>query len=175
MAKPVWFKGVDRPLECFYDGFPDTLYELDKFKGVKWCLKKTVRYAGYCDRVNFLDEYGLLNRDTTEFKGMKLSPFEVFSKIIYPKVRLEENEKDITVLIVTIEGVKDGHETSHTFETVDFYDEEKGITSMAKTTLYAAAILARMMGRGDISEKGLVPPAKNIRGRSIQTPTRSVF
>ena len=95
---------------------------------------------------------------------MKLPPFEVFSKIIFPKVRLEEDEKDITVLRVAVEGVKDDGEASYTFDMVDFYDEEKGITSMAKTTSYTAAIVARMLGRGDISEKGLVPPARVIRG-----------
>ena len=164
VAEPIWFEGIERPLECFYDGFPDTLYELEKFKNVKWCSEKTVRYAGYCDKVNFLDECGLLSRESIEFKGVKMSPFEVFSKIIHPKVALEEDEKDVTVLRVSVEGVKDGREKSYTFDMVDFYDDEKGITSMAKTTSYTAAIVARMLGRGDISEKGLVPPARVIRG-----------
>ena len=164
VAEPIWFEGIERLLECFYDGFPDTLYELDKFKNVKWCSEKTVRYVGYSDKVNFLDECGLLSRESIEFKSGKLSPFEVFSKIIYPKIRLEEDEKDVTVLRVAVEGVKDGCGTSYTFEMVDFYDEEKGITSMAKTTSYTAAIVARMLGRGDISEKGLVPPIRAVRG-----------
>jgi lysine 6-dehydrogenase len=47
---------------------------------------------------------------------------------------------------------------------VDFYDEERGITSMARTTGYTASIVARMLGRGNISEKGLVPPVKAVRG-----------
>ena len=164
VAEPIWFEGIDRPLECFYDGFPETLHELEKFKDVKWCSEKTVRYAGYCDKVNFLDECGLLSREPAEFKGMNVSPFEVFSKIIHPKVRLEEDEKDITVLRVAVEGVKDDSEASYTFDMVDFYDEEKGITSMAKTTSYTAAIVGRMLGRGDISDRGLVPPAKVVRG-----------
>jgi len=79
-------------------------------------------------------------------------------------VRLEEDEKDITVLRVAVEGVKDDSEASYTFDMVDFYDEDKGITSMAKTTSYTAAIVARMLGRGDISDRGLVPPGRVVRG-----------
>jgi len=164
LGDPICFEGIDRVLECFYDGFPDTLYEVEKFKGVKRCTEKTVRYPGYCEKVNFLDQCGLLSREPIEFKGQKIVPFEVFSKIIYPKVRLEEGEKDITVLRVIVEGVKDGCQTRYTFDMVDRYDDERGVTSMAKTTSYTAAIVARMLGRGDVSEKGLVPPVRVIRG-----------
>jgi len=82
LGAPVSFEGIDRPLECFYDGFPDSLHYVDKFKGVKRCTEKTVRYAGYCEKVSFLDECGLLSRDPIESKGESIVPFEVFSKII---------------------------------------------------------------------------------------------
>lgn len=163
LSDPIKFEGIDKPLECFYDGFPDTLYRHEKFRDVKRCTEKTVRYAGYCEKVNFLDECGLLSRDPIEFRGVKITPFEAFSKVIHPKVRLEKGEKDITVLRVIVDGVKDAHRTLYTFDMVDHYDEERGITSMAKTTSYTAAIVARMLGRGEIAEKGLVPPLKAIR------------
>ena len=164
LGEPVCFEGIDQTLECFYDRFPETLYEVEKFKSVRRCTNKTVRYLGYCEKVRFLDECGLLNREAIEFKGHKVVPFEVFSKIIYPRVRLEEGEKDITVLRVVVEGVKDSCETCYTYEMVDFYDDHRGVTSMARTTGYTAAIVARMLGRSDISKKGLVPPVKVIRG-----------
>ena len=47
---------------------------------------------------------------------------------------------------------------------VDFYDEENQITSMAKTTGYSAAIIARMLGRGAIKEKGIQWPVRVIHG-----------
>ena len=168
LGEPVRFEGIDRTLECFYDRFPETLYEVEKFKGVRRCANKTVRYPGYCEKVRFLDECGLLSRESIEFRGRKIVPFEVFSKIIHPKVRLEEGEKDITVLRVVIEGVKDGCENCYKFDMVDFYDDDRGVTSMAKTTSYTAAIVARMLGRGDISEKGLVPPVKIVRGNLLR-------
>jgi lysine 6-dehydrogenase len=47
---------------------------------------------------------------------------------------------------------------------VDFYDEEKHITSMAKTTGYTAALIARMLGRGAIKQKGIQWPVRVIHG-----------
>jgi len=164
LGDPIRFEGIDRVLECFYEGFPDTLYEVEKFKGVKRCTEKTVRYPGYCEKVNFLDGCGLLGMEPIEFRGQKVVPFEAFSKVIHPKVQLEEGEKDITVLRVNVEGIKESCGTCHTFDMVDYYDEERGITSMAKTTAYTAAIVARMLGRDEMSERGLVPPVRVIRG-----------
>lgn len=115
-------------------------HEVQKFKWVRRCTNKTGRYPGYCEKVDFPDECGLLSRTPIEFKGHKVVPFEVSSKIIYPKVRLEEGEKGITVLRVVVEGVKNGCETCYTFDMVDFYDDDRGVTSMAKTTSYTACM-----------------------------------
>jgi lysine 6-dehydrogenase len=168
LGEPIEFEGVERELECFYDGFPDTLYEIDKFKDVRHCAEKTVRYAGYCDKVNLLDELGLLSRETIDFRGQKIVPFQVFSEIVFPKVRLEEGERDITLLRVVVEGARDEVGARITFDMVDHYDEDRGITSMAKTTSYTSAIVGRMLGRGEISERGLVPPCVVIRGEKIE-------
>jgi lysine 6-dehydrogenase len=168
LGEPVYFDGIDRELECFYDGFPNTLEEIEDFKGVKRCTEKTVRYAGYCEKVDFLDECGLLSREPIEFEGIDIPPFEFLSKVIHPKVRLEEGERDITVMRIAVEGLKNGKKTSYTFNMIDHYDEERDVTSMAKTTSYTAAIVARMLGRGDIAEKGLVPPVKVVRGNLFE-------
>ena len=167
LGDPVSFEGIDRPLECFYDGFPETLHLVEKFDGVKRCTEVTVRYEGYCEKVNFLDGCGLLSHEPVEFKGGEIVPFEAFSRIIHPKVRLEPGERDITVLRVRVQGEENGEETVYNYEMVDRYDDEKGITSMAKTTSYTAAIIARMLGRGEITEKGYVPPVKVLRGGKL--------
>ena len=51
---------------------------------------------------------------------------------------------------------------------VDFYDVEKGITSMAKTTSYTAAIVARMLGNNRIASVGISQPAHVIRGELMK-------
>jgi len=167
LGEPPSFEGIDKPLECFYDGFPETLHLVEKFEGVQRCTEKTVRYEGYCEKVRFLDECGLLSREPVEYMGGELVPFTAFSKIIHPKVRLEEGERDITVLRVEVLGDKGGQETMYTYDMVDRYDDDERVSSMAKTTSYTAAIVARMMARGDFDETGYVAPVRVLRGEKM--------
>jgi lysine 6-dehydrogenase len=167
LGEPPSFEGIDRSLECFYDGFPETLHLVKKFKDVQRCTEKTVRYEGYCEKVGFLDECGLLSREPIEYMSGELVPFAAFSKIIHPKVCLKEGERDITVLRVKVLGEKDGRETLYTYDMVDRYDDEERVTSMAKTTSYTAAIVARMMARGEFDETGYVAPVRVIRGEKM--------
>ena len=64
--------------------------------------------------------------------------------------------------------MKDGNATTISYDMVDFYDEENGITSMAKTTGFSAAIMARMLGNGAIKEKGIQWPVRVIHGDLIE-------
>ena len=59
------------------------------------------------------------------------------------------------------------------YEMVDYYDE-KGVTSMAKTTGYTAALIARMLARGDIKEKGIHWPVRLIRGELFDEIVRGL-
>ena len=127
----------------------------------------TVRYEGYCEKVNFLDECGLLSREPIKFRGSEIVPFETFSRIIHPKVRLEKEERDITVLRVKVKGKKDDREILYTYDMVDRYDNEEKVTSMAKTTSYTAAIVARMLAKGDFDLTGYVELVRVIRGEKM--------
>jgi lysine 6-dehydrogenase len=75
-----------------------------------------------------------------------------------------EGDRDLTVLLVRVSGIKDGKEMNFSYDMVDLYEEDKQITSMAKTTGYTAAIIARMLGRGAIKQKGIQWPVHVIRG-----------
>jgi hypothetical protein len=49
-------------------------------------------------------------------------------------------------------------------EMVDRYDEATGFTSMARTTAFTGAIVARMIGRGDLKTSGALSPEQAITG-----------
>jgi lysine 6-dehydrogenase len=164
----VQFEGITHELESYYERFPETLTKLEKFQGVKSCSARTVRFAGYAAKVRFLEECGLLSREPITIEGRSITPFEVFSRIIYPKVCLIEGEKDVTVLRVVVKGFKNGLRTAYTFTLVDFYDVNRDITSMARTTSFPAAIVARMLGCNSIPRKGLVFPAEVLRGELLR-------
>jgi lysine 6-dehydrogenase len=154
------------PMEAFIDGYPSSLLKLCIEKGVKSFRGKTIRYRGFVDKITFLNDLGLINERPIKYEGNEVIPRDFFHKIIYPLVKFDtkSGDRDLTLLLVRIEGVKDGNDAVIEYDMVDFYDEENEITSMAKTTGFTAAIIARIVGRGAIKEKGIKWPVRVIRG-----------
>ena len=159
-----------KPMEAFTDGYPSSLLKLCVEKGVKSFRGKTIRYGGFVEKIQFLDDLGLISEEPVDYEGHEVIPRELFHKIIYPLIKFDTDagDRDLTVLLIKVEGVKDGNATTVSYDMVDFYDEEKGITSMAKTTGYSAAIMARMLGRGAVKEKGIQWPVRVIHGDLIE-------
>jgi lysine 6-dehydrogenase len=58
----------------------------------------------------------------------------------------------------TVQGVKDGKPTRVDYYMWDTADTENGISSMARVTGFSSAIGALAIGRGIITERGIVPP-----------------
>lgn len=167
-VEPIIVEGLD-PMEAFTDGYPSSLLKLCVEKGVKNFRGKTIRYSGFVDKIMFLNDLGLISEIPVDYEGKEIIPRELFHKIIYPLVKFdtEAGDRDLTVLLVRVEGKKDGKEVIIEYDMVDFYDEELEITSMAKTTGYSAAIISRMVGRGDIKEKGIHWPVRVVRGKLV--------
>jgi lysine 6-dehydrogenase len=164
-VESIFVEGLE-PMEAFVDGYPSSLLKLCVEKGVQNFRGKTIRYSGFVDKIMFLNDLGLISEEPVDYEGTKVVPRELFHKIIYPLVRFDtaEGDRDLTVLLVRVSGIKDGKEMNFSYDMVDLYEEDKQITSMAKTTGYTAAIIARMLGRGAIKQKGIQWPVHVIRG-----------
>jgi saccharopine dehydrogenase-like NADP-dependent oxidoreductase len=115
-----------------------------------------------------LKELGLLSLKPVEVEGARVTPKKVVDAVLYPQVRLGEHERDITTFRVDALGVKHGHACHYRIELVDRYDEALGFTSMARTTAFTAAIVARMVARGDLKASGLVTPEKLLTGAAFE-------
>ncbi|PWW32131.1 lysine 6-dehydrogenase [Cytobacillus oceanisediminis] len=122
---------------------------------VKRLYEKTVRYEGHWERMNFLSQLGFFDDEPVEINGALIRPRALSEKILAPKLQGKSKE-DITVLRVEVNGRKGGTQTKYTWEMVDFYDHERNITSMAKTTALPAMLLANWIAEGKIKEKGIV-------------------
>jgi lysine 6-dehydrogenase len=151
----IKFPGFGK-LEAFTTDGLSTLLITMKGK-VKNMVEKTARYPGHAEKILAMRDSGLFSTEPVEVGGMRVVPRKVAVAVLDKALRIGD-EKDVTVLRVDVVGKKDAKEVRRSFVMVDWFDEEQGVTSMARTTGYTAAIVARMVARGEIDERGVVPP-----------------
>lgn len=162
-VEPVVFPGIGE-CEAWHEGFMPWLLELPVLKGLQVGTQKTVRWPGYAAKVTVLKEMGLLSQEPVEVDGIPVVPKKLLDALLYPRVRLEEGDRDITVFRVEAMGEKGGRPRRYKIEMVDRYDEELGFTSMARTTAFTGAVVARMIARGNLKASGILPPEQVITG-----------
>jgi len=152
--------GQDVELECAVTpGMPSFLFtrpQLQEF------AEKTVRWPGHWDGVQTLKECGMLNIEPVDFTGVRIVPREFLLSIITPKLMPREGETDVCVMYNTLVGKKDGKEVKIEYFMWDEADTRHNISSMMRVTGYSMAITARMIGKGEIKEKGIVAPEDAI-------------
>ena len=158
----VEFPGVGE-MEAFYTDGLSTLLRTMKGK-VKNMDEKTARWPGHAEKIEALRDTGFFSADPIQVDGVKTIPRNVAVSILDKALRLGE-EEDVTVLRVDVAGEKDGNKVDHSFVVVEFFDKQLQVTSMARTTGYTAAIVGRMIARGDIQDRGVVPPEIAVAGK----------
>jgi len=151
----IQFPGFGK-LEAFTTDGLSTL--LATMKGrVRNMVEKTARYPGHAEKILAMRDSGLFSTEPVEVGGLKVVPRKVAVAVLDKALRIGD-ERDVTVLRVDVVGKKDGKGVKRSFVMVDRFDEDQGVTSMARTTGYTAAIVARMVARGEIEERGVIPP-----------------
>lgn len=114
---------------------------LTTFFNVPNIVEKTIRHRQHYQMIKTLQAGGFL----------KPEHLKNTAKVLIPHWKLEEDEKEFTVMKVEIRG-------DDKVVTWDLYDEWKdGVTSMARTTGYATTAAANLILDGKCS-KGLVLP-----------------
>jgi lysine 6-dehydrogenase len=159
----VVFDGVGE-CEAWQENLMPWLLDLSAFKGLKNGTQKTIRWPGYAAKVRVLKELGLLNQEPVEVDGVSVVPKNLVDAVLYPRVKLNPGERDLTLFRVEVSGQKGGQPASCKAEMIDRYDGATGFTSMARTTAFTGAIVALMIVRGDIQARGLTTPEQPITG-----------
>lgn len=162
-VKSIFFSGVGECEEWLED-FPEWLLEMEILKDLKYGAHTTIRWPGYAAKVTVLKEMGMLSEKPVEVDGVQVAPKSVLDAVLYPHVKMEEGERDITLFRTEVKGEKDGQPRKYLFETVDRYDDVLGFTSMARTTGFTGAIIARMIARGDLKVKGMFMSEQAVFG-----------
>ncbi len=120
--------------------------------------EKTMRYPGHANLMRILRESGFFSPSPIVVDGQQVVPLSVTSKLLFSQWLLQPGDEDITVMQVVVDGQKGDRRLRYTYDLFDAYDRATQTHSMARTTGYACAIVARQVGRGLFTRKGICPP-----------------
>ena len=120
--------------------------------------EKTLRYPGHIAKMEVLREAGFFATEPVQVDGREVRPLDVTAQLLFPAWKLEPGEGDLTVMQIIVEGEKDDRRLRYTYDLLDRFDHDLGITSMARTTGYTATMAVRLLAAGLYTESGITPP-----------------
>ena len=115
--------------------------------------EKTLRFPGHAERMRMLRETGFFSEEPIS-RGVT-SPRALSENLLFQAWKMAEGEEEFTGLRVLAEGVRNGRRLRMAFELFDRTDAKTKTTSMARTTGFPCAIVARMLAAGEYREPGV--------------------
>lgn len=143
-------------LEAFNtDGLRSILYTMPHIPNLK---EKTLRYPGHIDLIIALKGAGFFETEETEMNGVKMSPLNFTSKILFKDWKLNPADEELTIMRVIVEGEKDGKSQRVEYNMIDYYDNATQTSSMSRTTGYTCTAAVHLIAKNMFTEKGVFPP-----------------
>jgi saccharopine dehydrogenase-like NADP-dependent oxidoreductase len=129
-------------------------------------------------------DLGLTSSDDIDVDGTNVKPRGILRELLVR--HLPADGPDVVLIRLEFRGRWDGESRTLRYDIIDKFDESTGLSAMMRTTAFPASIIAQMMARGDISQKGAIPQercvppqlfidelaARNIRIFEAQTQAR---
>ncbi len=164
---PAYVHPVEFPklgtLEAVPNG--DAVFFTDRM-GITRDIVQTGRYSlrwpGWSDFWRPLKEFGFLSEEPVPGLPGKVSPMDFLDKFLGPQMQYQADEKDLIAMINIFEGIKDNKPMRLTSSMIIERDLDTGILAMSKGVGYTACIVAKMIVRGEITEKGVLSPMTHI-------------
>jgi saccharopine dehydrogenase-like NADP-dependent oxidoreductase len=167
MIHQIDFPGLGK-LEAVPNG--DAVFYTDLL-GVTDTIQETSRYAlrwpGWCALWAPLKKLGFLSDDPVNGLSCKVSPRQFLVKLMGPQLQYRDDERDIVVMRNVFKGVKDGRKKSIVTNLMIERDLETGLFAMNQGVGYPVSIVAKMIGSGLITKKGILSPAIDIPYKSF--------
>lgn len=165
--QPAFIHSVEDPelgtLEAIPNG--DAVFFTDAL-GVTPSIRETGRYSlrwpGWSAFWHPLKQLGFLDDAPVEGLPCAVSPVRMLDKLLGPRLQYRRDEKDLVIMLNVFEGLMGGKRVRLVSRMRIERDLETGIMAMAKGVGYPAAIVAGMLARGEIPEKGVLSPMKHI-------------
>ena len=120
--------------------------------------EKTLRYPGHAELMRVFRESGFFSPDPLDVDGSQVIPLSLTSRLLFDQWQMQEGEKDLTVMQVVLKGKEQDLQVIYQYDLLDRFNDETGITSMARTTGYTCTIVARQLLKGMITQQGICPP-----------------
>ncbi len=124
---------------------------------------KTIRYPRHCDAIHMLKELGMMSKEAVETASGPVVPRDLLFKLLSDK--LPKDEPDVVLVRVMVSGLKDKKPVQIVWDCIDYADQAAGLTAMMRMTAFPASIVAQMIARGDITERG-------VRRQETTVPTK---
>jgi saccharopine dehydrogenase-like NADP-dependent oxidoreductase len=152
--EPVEVPGVGTLEALCTDGLRSLLDTIDAPE----LVEKTLRYPGHAELIRALRATGLLDETPVEIDGRHISPRALTAELLFRQWRLEPGEPEFTFLQVDVSGERAGAAEQHRYRLFDQTDPNTHTSSMARTTGFPAASVARLLAAGQLTEPGVHPP-----------------
>jgi lysine 6-dehydrogenase len=136
----------------------DGVRSLRQTMSMPFMKEKTLRYPGHANLMRILRESGFFSATPVDIDGQMVSPLALTSKLLFEQWRMTPDDEDITVMQVIVVGSKGSKQVAYTYDLFDTFDRETQTHSMARTTGYTCAIVARQVASGRFARKGICPP-----------------
>jgi lysine 6-dehydrogenase len=142
---------------------------------IKYLDYKTIRYPGHCEKFKTMLNLGFAEEKKVSVGDQKVAPRDLFVTLLTRY--LPTSGKDVVLLRALGKGTKGGKKIHLDYMMIDYFDNKNNITAMMRTTGYPTSIIAQMIERNIIKERGVfcceeIVPCKpffdELKKRNIQ-------
>lgn len=133
------------------------------FPSVKNITYKDTWDPDTIEKIKTLDSLGLLQTEPVEIAGNHVVPRRQTVSLMQTVLAAKEKPqwgKD--ALLVEVKGIKDGNKASVRLELVTDCQDDWGVSATQYGTAIPASIVAQMLLKGEVTEKGVKPPEQCI-------------
>ena len=146
------FENVGK-LEAFLTDGLRTLLTSDLTKNIPTLLEYTIRYPGHSEMITELIKNNKLDDTLKPYDGKITSQREITSKELFKEWKLNRNDREFTLLIITAITENDKE-----LSCVVYDEWRNGWSSMSRTTGLTACAVTNLIIDKDIKKTGLITP-----------------
>jgi lysine 6-dehydrogenase len=149
-------------LEAYPNG--DAIRYVDKISlpRVENAGRYSMRWPGHAAFWSKISKLGLLQESLKTLDGRIINPRRFLQDALEPQLQYEDNQRDVAVVLVDVQGLKDDEVCRDVYQVIDYRDLNSGLLAMQRTVGYTAAIGAQMLLENDILGRGLLSPLTDV-------------